>query len=201
MAWRHVVISTHSSWLPGDPRGFRSWGHKIHSSGDYRNPPPASEHAGLFRYSKRISGNAVIIPHELRESIGRAILAELRKRGTRVLALAVAGMHTQIQVELPDDMVQIRQFIGKCKTAACFAVRMQMPGKIWGRYGTYKRIANAEHQRSVYGYILRQADAWIWSFSGEAPPPETPPRKPRRLSAAGVMRRNDNDPVPYAESS
>src|SRR5262249_17500638 len=45
--WRHVIISTLNSWLPGDPRGFRAVNHKIHSSGDYKNPPPG-EHAGLL---------------------------------------------------------------------------------------------------------------------------------------------------------
>jgi hypothetical protein len=45
MAWRHLVIFTHNSWLPGDPRGFRSQNHKILSSGDYKNPPPPGEHA------------------------------------------------------------------------------------------------------------------------------------------------------------
>ena len=41
--WWHVTLSTYGSWLPGDQRGFRSRKHKIHSSGDYKNPPPASE--------------------------------------------------------------------------------------------------------------------------------------------------------------
>jgi hypothetical protein len=49
MRWRHCVIGTHNSWLPGDPRGFRAIDHKIHSSGDYKNPPPEGEHSGLHR--------------------------------------------------------------------------------------------------------------------------------------------------------
>ncbi|HEX3314753.1 MAG TPA: hypothetical protein VHR72_07680 [Gemmataceae bacterium] len=31
-------LSTYGSWLPGNPRGFRSRKHRIHSSGDYKNP-------------------------------------------------------------------------------------------------------------------------------------------------------------------
>jgi hypothetical protein len=45
--WRHVIISTRRSWLHGDAREFRSRRHRIHSLGDYRNIPPAGEHAGL----------------------------------------------------------------------------------------------------------------------------------------------------------
>lgn len=93
MRWRHVVFSTVNSWLPGDPRGFRSRNHQIHSSGDYKNPPPAGEHAGLFRYSKHISGPPVVIPRDLRATVGQAVLAKLRKLAYRVLAIAVSGMH------------------------------------------------------------------------------------------------------------
>jgi hypothetical protein len=93
MRWRHVVISTLNSWLPGDPRGFRSRDHKVHSSGDYKNPPPTGEHEGLYNYSKEISGSPVVIPRHLREAAGRAIRRKLKKRNLRVLAVSVAGMH------------------------------------------------------------------------------------------------------------
>lgn len=169
MAWRHVVISTHNSWLPGEPRGFRARDHKIHSSGDYKNPPPEGEHAGLYEYSKRISGDPVVIPRHLREEIGRAILGELDKQGLRVLALAVSGQHAHLLVELPDDKKKVRQIVGRCKTAACYAVREQMPGTIWGRYGSYDRIKDAQHQRNTYYYILRQDGAWVWCFREETP--------------------------------
>jgi len=45
--WFHITFSTYGAWLPGDPRGFRAWKHKRHSSGDYTNRPPRGEHAGL----------------------------------------------------------------------------------------------------------------------------------------------------------
>jgi hypothetical protein len=163
MAWRHVTMGTHNSWLPGEPRGFRSKDHKIHSSGDYKNSPPEWEHAGLWEYSKRISGEPLIIPKNLREPIGRAILAD-QKRGLLVLAVAVGGMHAHVQVELPDDKAKMRQIVGKAKTAACYAVKAQMPGKIWARHGGYKRIKDIAHQRQVHGYIYRQKDAWVWSY-------------------------------------
>lgn len=53
MKWRHVVISTRSSWLPGSPRGWRSRNHKRHSSGDYKKPPPPDEHEGLREYVEK----------------------------------------------------------------------------------------------------------------------------------------------------
>jgi REP element-mobilizing transposase RayT len=167
MCWRHIVFSTHNSWLPGDPRGFRSRDHRIHSSGDYKNPPPEGEHAGLYRYAKKISGDPVVIPEELREPMGQAIIADLQKRDCRVLVIAVAGTHVHYLAELPEDVSEYRDIVGRSKTAACFAVREQMPGRIWGRNATYKVIKDAEHQRNTYRYILKQKDAWIWWLKEE----------------------------------
>src|SRR5262249_36777902 len=75
--WRHVVISTWNSWLPGDPRGFRSKKHKIHSSGDYKNPPPEGDHRFLHDYWKDRVEETVVIPADLREAVGKAILEKL----------------------------------------------------------------------------------------------------------------------------
>src|SRR5689334_15714312 len=77
MLWRHVIISTFNSWLPGDVHGFRNKKHRIHSSGDYKNPPPLNEHAGLRRYAKVISEEPVVVPPELRSIVGRAIVTKL----------------------------------------------------------------------------------------------------------------------------
>ncbi len=164
MRWRHVVIGTLNSWLPGDPRGFRSRDHKIHSSGDYRNPPPPGEHGGLHRYSKRISGEPVVIPAELREVAGRAMLAKLKKLEHQILALAVAGMHTHMLVELPEDIAVVRSVVGQCKAAASHKIQHALPGRVWGGRGKYKAVDDAQYQRRVYGYILNQNDAWTWSF-------------------------------------
>src|SRR4051812_14964174 len=79
MRWRHVIINTKSSWLHGEKRGFRSRGHRIHSSGDYRNPPPFLEHSGLRIYHQERAEPTVFLDHELWPLIGRAIRDRLRK--------------------------------------------------------------------------------------------------------------------------
>ena len=52
MIWRHVVISTHGNWLPGDPRGFRTRHHLEHVEGDYRNPPTPGIYDHRFDQTK-----------------------------------------------------------------------------------------------------------------------------------------------------
>jgi REP element-mobilizing transposase RayT len=164
MCWRHVVLGTLNSWLPGDERGFRTRDHKLHSSGDYKSPPPPDEHAGLHRYAKKASGEPVIIPVSIRKVVGETILQHFEKAELRVLAIAVAGMHTHILVELPEDKKAAKQIVGRCKMKASHKIREQLPGRVWAAGGSLRRIRTVEYQRRAYRYILRQSDAWIWSF-------------------------------------
>jgi hypothetical protein len=82
MIWRHVTISTRSSWLPGDERGWRSRGHKRHSSGNYKKPPPTVEHEGLREYVKKRAMQTVKIPWNLRSRLGVEMIGQFRKRGS-----------------------------------------------------------------------------------------------------------------------
>src|SRR5262249_55423368 len=138
--WRHVIISTLNSWLPGDPRGFRAVDHKIHSSGDYKCPPPKGEHAGLHQYSKKISGEVVIIPRELREVIGTRFVNELALMEHQLLVISVSATHCHLQVELPDDLKEVRKILGEIKRMASVDIRKTLPGRVWAHDGKYQVI-------------------------------------------------------------
>jgi REP element-mobilizing transposase RayT len=168
LQWWHVIISTYNSWLPGDERGFRSRDHKIHSSGDYKSPPPADEHAGLRRYHQQHAGEVVVIPQECRETVGQAILAKLNKLGYRVLVISVAATHSHWLSELPEDEREVRLIVGQCKTKSSHALRHHVPGRVWAYRGKNIRVKDREHQLNAYGYILKQEGAWIWDFKKQA---------------------------------
>jgi len=167
MQWWHIIVSTHNSWLPGDKRGFRSRGHKIHSSGDYKKPPPIEEHAGLWAYHQQRSNGPVIIPENQYEVVGKAILVKLKKLGYRVLALSVSATHSHWLVELPDDLKQAKLIAGQCKTVSSHAIRADVPGRVWASGGSFIRIKERSHQLNAYRYILNQKDAWTWDYAKE----------------------------------
>jgi REP element-mobilizing transposase RayT len=171
--WRHVTIGTKNSWLPGDPRGWRSKRHRRHSSGDYRNPPPADEYAAIFHHSRRHSAPKVVIPVDSRQVVGRMILKKLQQYGHRVLAIAVGPVHTHLLAELPRDPASAKRVIGLCKSASSHAVRRLLPGAVWAHQGSYEPIRDHAHQHNTYQYILDHIDegAWTWSFrDGEKGP-------------------------------
>ena len=164
--WRHVILNTKATWLPGDERGFRNRQHRIHSSGDYRNPPPKGEHSRLHRHSKEIARAEVHIPRHLRSVIGRAILQSLARREHPVLAVAVTKVHLHLLAELPDNIVTVKAIIGSAKRNASRAVTRELPGAIWAESGNYKPVYTRAHQLRAFGYILfdQGPAAWTWSF-------------------------------------
>ena len=168
--WRRVIINTKSSWLHGDPRGFRHRGHRIHSSGDYRKPPPEGEHWKLFGYQIGKSRPEVHFANELRRMIGTALRDDLKAKGHRVLTVAVGKVHAHALVELPDNILRIRAIVGDAKRRSSRAVRQYLPGSIWAAGGTYKPVESRAHQRRAFRYILydQGPGAWTWSFQDKS---------------------------------
>ena len=167
--WYHIIINTRGSWLTGDPRGFRSRNHRKHSAGDYKNPPPAGQHAGLHKVIRENSRAAVKLPADLYCVIGESMLAKAESQEHRILALAVDAHHAHVLAELPVDRKLVKQIVGSWKQRASHAVRDRLPGVIWSKSCDPIRIDDRAHQVCVFEYILEhaQAGAWVWSFRGE----------------------------------
>jgi len=163
-AWYHITVGTYSSWLPGDPRGFRSRDHRIHSSGHHRAPPPKGEHEALHHHAKQLSGKAVKLTRQQRSCVGPQMLQNFLSRGNRVLAISVSALHVHILIQLPQSSV--KREIGYAKRQASFALRGQIKGRLWARDCGIKPIKNRSHHQQTYRYILdhEQEDAWVWSY-------------------------------------
>src|SRR3954471_5641470 len=137
MRWRHVMVNTHCTWLPGSAKGFRNRRHRIHSSGDYKHPPPAGEHKGLREYNQLRAAKPLEIPPKLREKIGRAFVKRLRDEGYTVLAVSVSAEHVHALVLLPDHRATVRRIIGRCKQ---YGTRAGAPDDPWANLGRRGRV-------------------------------------------------------------
>ena len=168
--WRHVIISTYGSWLQGDARGFRTRNHKIHSSGDYRTPPPPDEHEGLRIYQQTRDHERIVLPVELKSIVGEAIRVKLQKLGYRLNAISVAPTHSHWLAELPCEKNEAWDVVGQGKSAASLAVRKQLPGGIWAGKGRMIGLPTRTRMLSAYRYILEQDDSWIWSVAMDGEP-------------------------------
>jgi REP element-mobilizing transposase RayT len=167
--WRHVICNAKNTWLPADERGFRDHDHRIHSSGDYRNPPPPAEHEGLRRYNQQRAGAPVAFLSSARQEMLRAFVLKMRSMEHPIIAAALTSTHLHALAELPDDREIIFRDIGRCKQKASHAVRRLLPGQIWSEGGEYKRIRDRRHYDNVWKYVRQkqERDALIWSVVPE----------------------------------
>lgn len=160
-AWVHLTASTLGHWLPGDERGFRSRRHRLHSSGDYQNPPPLAEHAGLRRDAEARSKGAVRLDPAQRQIVVAALQTKLEEMGAQPRAIACDAVHCHALVCCAGDA---KVMFGRAKQAASHALREQIPGKVWGRSSHPTRIRDEWHYQRVVAYIKAHAEqgAAVW---------------------------------------
>ncbi len=164
--WYHFMFSTYGTWIRADERGFRDSGHRIHSSGDYRRPPPPQEHANLRKWVKQNMRSAPVrLSVQQRFRIGAALVRDLLQREIQLIILAVGSDHAHGIGRFPSDAA--RSLIGHAKRHASHALRAELPGQVWGKRALLKVIRSEEQQRATFVYIARHGPregAWVWTF-------------------------------------
>jgi hypothetical protein len=165
--WR-VDIGTFCSWLPGDQRGFRSHDHNIHSSGDYKNPPPIDEHEGLRDYHEDRSPKPIDLPRALRLRVAAAIAGALMKGGHRVLVVSCADRHAHIVSELPVDLRAFNKAIGDAKARSSLAIRRWLPGRVWAHDDKHDMLDTRSYQLNAFRYVRNKQGpkAAVWCGDG-----------------------------------
>ena len=190
--WYHCMSSTYGAWLPGDPRGFRTRGHREHVQGDYKNPPPAGVYEQRHDAAKgRMKRSAVVLSGEARRAACEEVRDSLIRHGAEVLAVSVSTTHMHVLARFPlegkptfaerglrgkrnsavDDPV--RHLVGLAKqwsSKRLIADGLALPGGVWARKGKIVPIKDRAHQVNVYKYIIdhaRKEAAAVWSFRDE----------------------------------
>ncbi len=161
---------TYGTWLPGDPRGFRTQQHREHVEGDYKKPPPAGRYEGLYKYSKSIMRREpVFLKPKQRQLCARFLAESLLRRRLDVVVVSVDSNHFHILARFLDSRAD--HWIGVAKRETSHYVKLEgkcPPGGLWARNGKAQPITDREHQLSTVRYILkhRKFGAAVW-FQGK----------------------------------
>ena len=158
----HISWGTYGSWLPGDPRGFRTRSHRQHIDGDYRNPPPTGKYAALHAYARdALKKPPVTIEADLQQIVALACLEQFAKEAADVSAISVDCWHVHVAVVCP--AAGIKQMIGRVKKVSSHRVRRRIPGRLWQAGCHIVPIRNEEHWRNVLAYIAAHGrKGWAW---------------------------------------
>src|SRR5579885_393249 len=113
--WFHVITHTYGSWLPGDPRGFRTRHHREHVEGDYKNPPPEGQYDARHAHSKKLlKQQPVVLSREWRPVVGQAVVEMLLRLEAQLLCLSAGGQHVHLLAKMPPGPVP-RAWVGRAK--------------------------------------------------------------------------------------
>jgi REP element-mobilizing transposase RayT len=162
--WFHIQWSTFGAWLPGDPRGFRNHQHRIHSHGNYKDPPPTGEHRGLHGYSRRVMHKpAITLDPGAKAVILDSIVAVSRKNDIHLRCIAVSTNHVHTLVRIDPD--RITAIVGSLKRSSSHAIRNALPGCVWAGRHRVDAVRDHEYLTNVEAYILthcRKERAATW---------------------------------------
>ena len=163
--WCHVTVTTYANWLPGDPRGFRTWKHREHVEGDYRRPPD-------FDYSERHAASRKklrAVPTDLTPNLRRIVALAFGERlshdGIEVVIVSVSGCHGHVLAKFPPGDGRLPT--GAAKKHAWYRLReIGWSGRLWAKRCGVNPIQGRAHQMNAYGYILRHESegAFVWAW-------------------------------------
>ena len=176
--WFHCTGSTYGTWLPGDPRGWRSRKHRQHVDGDYKDPPAPGTYEELLARSKRLmKRRPVFLTPPARVVACREMVQSLLHHEVELIDLSVGAIHWHLLARFTSlghcaDAEALkrtaRRMVGLAKkdsSRVLGASGLVPPGGVWATRGGIHPIHDRGHQIRVVGYIREHADdgATVWS--------------------------------------
>ena len=168
--WFHCTGSTYGTWLPGDPRGWRSVHHKVHVEGDYRSPPPQGAHRAIHLRSQSLRKHpALVLAPQYRQVACDAWAQALSHHQVAVAAIAVGGMHWHLLGQFLD--CEPRQIVGRAKTWSqrqLINAGLKREGPVWAKKCQYLPISDERHFENAAAYISNHVKdgAAVWLAQG-----------------------------------
>lgn len=163
-AWYHCTGNTYGTWLPGDPRGWKTRHHRTHVD----TPAPDSPPSPLVNQSRDL---LTCPPVKLSEPARRValdiILAALWFHRIETIVAAVGEHHFHILARFRDG--KPKKWIGIAKKESALAISEQglaPPGGVWAIGSHAEPIADREHQLTAAQYIAdhEKEGAIVWAI-------------------------------------
>jgi hypothetical protein len=164
--WYHIICNTYGTWLPGDPRGFRTRHHREHVDGDYKRPPAAGTHDTRWQQAKSmLRRDPIHLDMHQRTVAVTEFVAALQRWNQPLRIIAVGSIHVHALVKVIDH--RPRHWIGLAKkTSSAHMIRAGLApaGGLWAVRCSCKPIADREHAQRVVRYIRDHVDegAVVW---------------------------------------
>jgi hypothetical protein len=134
----------------------------VHSSGSYRQTPPADEHEGLRRFARSIAGDPVFLNKSQQRIAIDSIVEKLDRMEIPVAVGACDPVHCHVLIRVGTRDAKL--IFGRAKQLASFRLRRPVPGKLWeGSSGVFR--VNTKHRFwEVVAYIRDHAKhgACVW---------------------------------------
>jgi hypothetical protein len=158
--WYHVMGHTYGTWLPGDPKGFRTRNHREHVEGDYKNPPPKGKYDQLWKRSKDLMNrDPVYLTIDQRHRAVEEIVRSLKKWGIELRIASIDRIHLHALTRVIDH--NPRHWIGLAKKESSANMKrdgLAPQGGLWAVGCKCLPITGADHFENTTGYIRDHKD-------------------------------------------
>jgi hypothetical protein len=168
--WFHCMGHTYGTWLPGDPRSFRTRHHREHIEGDYKHPPPKGKYDARHEYAKRLmKRDPIFLTVEQRILIVRLLVESLQRRNFEVPVASVTDVHFHILARFPDH--DPRRWVGIAKKESSHYAKeadLAPDGGLWAVRTKSLPVNDRGHQINTAKYIYdhRLEGGAVWFRNG-----------------------------------
>ena len=160
--------NTFGTWLPGDPKGFRTRHHREHVDGDYKNPPPKGKYDARWKRSKELmKRDPVYLTPAQRKRAVEEFVRSFKKWGIELRVLSIDRVHIHALGRLPDR--NPRHYVGLAKKESSAYMKrdgLAPDGGLWAVRCKCLPITDREHFDRVVDYIrdheAKGASVWEW---------------------------------------
>ena len=173
--WYHVMCNTYGTWLPGDPRGFRTRHHREHCEGDYKHPPAPGTWELRHRQATHLMERPpVYLTRIQRDRVADEVWQSLQKRSIETIVLSVDRVHLHLLARFPDH--NPRHWVGIAKRESSHYLKVAalgIEGGIWAVRCACKPIRDRDHQLNAVRYIRDHEHRAAVIRSFRDPPPRS----------------------------